>query len=214
MSKDQDMSQDLEKPDQTEHETVADRESKARRRLLQTLAVGGVAGAARVLPEQWVKPVVDVVTLPAHAQATGLAVGGGGGSTAPAGPASQSMTDKVLDFFVEKAEAAPACAIDAPSDVCVEISDNGSVATLVKLCVSCFKDGSPPYKLIGSGAPKTGAGPSYNWNVGGFSVTYNRVNLAANAFGTASVNSSGTFNVTKGVTCSCVSVCETGCVSS
>jgi hypothetical protein len=39
--------------------------ASARRRLFQILAVGGTA--AVVLPEKWVKPVVDAVIVPAHA---------------------------------------------------------------------------------------------------------------------------------------------------
>jgi hypothetical protein len=41
----------------------------ARRRLLTALAAGGVVGV-HDLPERWIKPVVDSVLLPAHAQAT------------------------------------------------------------------------------------------------------------------------------------------------
>lgn len=37
-----------------------------RRRLLKTLAVGGAAAVA--LPGKWVKPVIDMVIVPAHAQ--------------------------------------------------------------------------------------------------------------------------------------------------
>lgn len=37
-----------------------------RRRLLKALVIGGTAAA--VLPEKWVKPVVDTVIVPAHAQ--------------------------------------------------------------------------------------------------------------------------------------------------
>jgi len=38
----------------------------ARRKLLKSLSVGGIA--ANTLPSQWVKPVVDLALLPAHAQ--------------------------------------------------------------------------------------------------------------------------------------------------
>jgi hypothetical protein len=53
------------KPDTTEPER-----QRARRRLLQLLAVGGVVGAGSLLPREWVKPVVNQVVLPAHAQLT------------------------------------------------------------------------------------------------------------------------------------------------
>ncbi len=42
--------------------------SSSRRRILTALAAG--TGAAVLLPEKWVKPVVDKVMTPAHAQAT------------------------------------------------------------------------------------------------------------------------------------------------
>lgn len=40
----------------------------ARRRLLQILLGVGVITSGRMLPDQWVKPVVESITLPAHAQ--------------------------------------------------------------------------------------------------------------------------------------------------
>lgn len=42
----------------------------ARRRLLQLLSVGGLVGAGKLLPKDWVQPVLDEVMLPAHAQLT------------------------------------------------------------------------------------------------------------------------------------------------
>ena len=42
--------------------------SPARRRLLKSLAAGGgVWTGSKVLPENWTRPVVDSVILPAHA---------------------------------------------------------------------------------------------------------------------------------------------------
>lgn len=46
------------------------RHGRARRRLLQSLAAGGAAVTVKALPQQWAKPVLDVTSLPAHAQAT------------------------------------------------------------------------------------------------------------------------------------------------
>lgn len=44
-------------------------QSPARRRLLRTLAGSGIAiGAAATLPQKWVRPVVDAVVVPLHAQ--------------------------------------------------------------------------------------------------------------------------------------------------
>ena len=50
------------------HETQKSPHSPGRRRILAALAAG--TGAAVLLPEKWVKPVVDKVITPAHAQAT------------------------------------------------------------------------------------------------------------------------------------------------
>lgn len=47
---------------------VADTRETRRRRLLQLLAVGGVFAGGKMVPETWVKPVIDEVVLPAHAQ--------------------------------------------------------------------------------------------------------------------------------------------------
>lgn len=51
---------------------VADnaRHSRARRRLLRSVAAGGAAVSVKALPEQWARPVLDVAMLPVHAQTT------------------------------------------------------------------------------------------------------------------------------------------------
>ena len=54
----------------------SDKSIKARRKLLKTLIAGGgaattVGATGLVIPKQWIKPVVDSVMLPAHAQTTG-----------------------------------------------------------------------------------------------------------------------------------------------
>ncbi len=42
---------------------------EARRKLLRSLAItGGAAVTAKSLPQEWVKPAVDTVLLPAHSQ--------------------------------------------------------------------------------------------------------------------------------------------------
>lgn len=49
---------------------------KYRRSLLKAIAgAGGIYTAGRVLPETWTRPVVDVVSLPAHAQTSGVYYG-------------------------------------------------------------------------------------------------------------------------------------------
>jgi hypothetical protein len=47
--------------------------TEARRKLLKALVAGGGAVAVgKSLPESWMKPVIDSVTLPVHAQASGI----------------------------------------------------------------------------------------------------------------------------------------------
>lgn len=49
--------------------------NSARRRLLKSLAAGGSAVAAtQVLPERWIKPVVDAIVVPAYAQVSGASM--------------------------------------------------------------------------------------------------------------------------------------------
>jgi hypothetical protein len=65
-----------ERPSETQERAEGgaspDKHSRARRRLLKALAAGGGAVAAtQVVPARWVKPIVDTVVVPAHAQASG-----------------------------------------------------------------------------------------------------------------------------------------------
>jgi len=75
----------------------------ARRRLLRTLVAGGGAMAgSRLLPDDWRKPVVDKVLLPAHAQGTLLPGGAFAGAAEllllgdNSGPAPGSLLDLVV----------------------------------------------------------------------------------------------------------------------
>lgn len=42
--------------------------NEARRTVIKSIAAGGAIVAGKSLPEEWSKPVVDSVFLPAHAQ--------------------------------------------------------------------------------------------------------------------------------------------------
>jgi len=42
--------------------------NEARRKVIKSIAAGGAIAAGKSLPEEWSKPVVDSVFLPAHAQ--------------------------------------------------------------------------------------------------------------------------------------------------
>lgn len=62
--------------------------AKSRRSVLRKLGVGGVSGAIIAsLPEQWLKPVVETVVLPAHAD-----------TTIPAIPQCYSISVRVFDL--------------------------------------------------------------------------------------------------------------------
>jgi len=88
---------------------VSDNEnSRSRRRLLKALAgAGGVYTAGKVLPETWSRPVVDALTLPAHAQMSGTYYGqveevllgraepGGSSLLDILVPAAQAQTDDI-----------------------------------------------------------------------------------------------------------------------
>ena len=69
--------------------------SSTRRRILTALAAG--AGAAVLLPEKWVKPVVDKVMTPVHAQATVACSAPAGCYTFESGPIGNGE----ISFFWE-----------------------------------------------------------------------------------------------------------------
>jgi hypothetical protein len=57
--------------DMSDEKTTTAQKNKARRNLLKGIVAGGGAlTAGKTLPENWAKPVVESVTLPAHAQTT------------------------------------------------------------------------------------------------------------------------------------------------
>lgn len=43
----------------------------SRRKLLERVALGGAAISVTLLPSEWVKPVVETIVVPAHAQVSG-----------------------------------------------------------------------------------------------------------------------------------------------
>lgn len=147
--------------------SVAPEQTDGRRRLLKTLAAGGVAGAT--LPAQWTKPVIEAVMLPAHAQATtGVVVGGGGGGGASGGPApAGSVGESILNFFVSPAEAS----VSGFCEFCAEITVNvaGGAATAVTvtriLTNSGCKSGLTQHTLFGG--TLTGSGPFWSGTVNG-----------------------------------------------
>ena len=72
-----------------------------RRKLLKTFTAGsGVVAAGSALPEAWVKPIVNQVVLPAHAQTTDDSDASAGGVTTTAAPTTTQVAPTTLMFFV------------------------------------------------------------------------------------------------------------------
>lgn len=61
-----------DKPGNSVNDSDSNKMRKARRRLIQGLVAGGVVVTAKSVPGSWSRPVVDAVTLPAHARTSGL----------------------------------------------------------------------------------------------------------------------------------------------
>ena len=54
-----------------DEKTPAEASELSRRKLLSRVALGGAAISINLLPAQWVKPVVETIVVPAHAQVSG-----------------------------------------------------------------------------------------------------------------------------------------------
>ena len=55
--------------------TTTEKYTIARRKLVKTVALGGAATAiTKMVPDQWTRPVIESVLLPAHAQTTGCVI--------------------------------------------------------------------------------------------------------------------------------------------
>lgn len=74
-----------------------------RRRLLQALAVGGVSAA--VLPEKWVKPVIDAVIVPAHAAGSVVQINGIYSNQGFSLGSTSGYLERFAGFFISSAHA-------------------------------------------------------------------------------------------------------------
>jgi hypothetical protein len=96
---------------------------RARRRLLQSLAAGGGAWASKVvLPEQWRRPVVDVLSLPAHAQTTGDVMNG---TSTVEIEVDVVQADPLLDALVPQGLAAPLLFLGVTFECCCNVTPDG-----------------------------------------------------------------------------------------
>jgi len=166
-----------------------------RRKLFKALiGTGAAVVAGRTLPEQWTRPVVEAVIVPAHAQATGVMFGGTGLSAAPLGLLADPRTrfarlmDTALDIVAPKALAvAPTstvCAVQSGNmiDVTLQRSQNnarrqgllnidGSKGTLSPIAWSASCPGTPGSILAFVSGFTAGVGFTLNVTSGsGFSV--------------------------------------------
>lgn len=92
--------------------SIADKMSIGRRKLLKSVVAGGGAlTVAKTLPDQWARPVVDSVMLPAHAQASVSSFGpffsfGPFVMTEPSVQmVEQGFSEELLEFFTPAAQA-------------------------------------------------------------------------------------------------------------
>ena len=129
----------------------------ARRRLLQIMAVGGTA--AVVLPEKWVKPVVDAVMVPAHAAGSVVPVSGifgNHGTLAFADSGQGNFLERVAGMLVGSAHASTysTCGLELPGinvvDICFDISPPiaNNVNSTATLYVACSSYSTPYVPVI------------------------------------------------------------------
>ncbi len=122
---------------------MTDRKEKnnigARRRLLKSVvAGGGVLATGRLLPENWARPVVQSVMLPAHAQTSPASFDGlyvfENGSI---GDALESQPGSILDMFVSPAHAGH-LTCNAVSRIQINVSGGNA-----DICFTYFGDNRP-----------------------------------------------------------------------
>lgn len=110
--------------------------TKARRKLLKTSIVGaGAVIAGKSLPEQWARPVVESITLPAHAQTSLLSAGG------PLLLSVTAIDDSIIDLLVPTAQAQYDASV-VTSELCFDLNSNGTVnvRALVDIVDGCVHD--------------------------------------------------------------------------
>ena len=133
-----------------------------RRRALAAMAVGGSLYATK---ETWVKPAIDLVTLPAHAQASqgtinpNLVVSGDSDPPTTIFGAGTHVTDILAD--ADNPFLSLAGTLDPPSDVTVYITANASATAKTNWFpgladANTATDAYPAYAYKGTGSGNTG----------------------------------------------------------
>ncbi len=109
----------MKKPDDptTEHgdSNLPEEQDSKRRKLIKTIAAGGGAVAVgKTIPKEWTSPIVESITLPAHAQRTEETVGGQGSA---GGFLTSAPGGSIMDYFIDTAHALVPCGGDLPGSL-------------------------------------------------------------------------------------------------
>lgn len=126
-----------ERPGASDNDAQAESTSRqtsrrSRRRLIQVLTAGGVVTTAKLLPSEWARPVVESVSLPAHAQTTSEVIELG--NSDPFGAASNLSNERPESLLASGVETAgevlkrvitAAYAGDQPDDTLIGCQPNG-----------------------------------------------------------------------------------------
>jgi len=120
----------------------------ARRRLLQIMAVGGTA--AVVLPEKWVKPVVDAVIVPAHAAGSVVPAQGTFGNQGPlfADSGQGNFLERVAGMLIGSAHASPALTCGGEQTICINFVISAPPSRAVQVFVNGDGTSIPPAPVI------------------------------------------------------------------
>lgn len=111
--------------------TGIDADEKRRKALKKILAGSGTVVTAAAMQDKWAKPVVDSVVLPAHAQASGVAMRSSGVVAITNGSISDSdaqfAQSSILDTLIPAANAINGCIL---SGQCFDVSATTDSATV------------------------------------------------------------------------------------
>jgi hypothetical protein len=111
---------------------------------------GSMLTISRSLPEKWVRPVVESVVLPAHAQTS--AINGDFAGFAQKGQTTADATP-ILDLLAPRVYAGATISLSTLNYICVQV-DNNSVTSVLVLVSNTFtlipQNGALPQDIPGS----------------------------------------------------------------